>query len=198
MGLDTNVKGYSDQELLDRVASLDGFKGYPDDYWMIGISSNENEANVNDDKFYLFRGTEFIKVMSGTTNSGTYGLKNFKKWNPLGCFVIKTDQIIYDFWKTNQRHKGKMDAWRQNKPCHHYRDDDMDNIAEEQGRLYFGMCGINFHTQIYNKTKRFIRQFIGAWSVGCQCPNDVEDYYETLATVDPVQDTVTYAILKEF
>lgn len=201
-----NVRAYTDTELLKRVAMIEGFKGYPSDYWVIGIASNENGADMFDDKFYLFKGERFISVTSGTTNSGVYGLKNFRKWNNAGAFVIKLDQWIYDFWKTVDvvkgeriecKHKGRMRAWRQNKPCYHYRDNDGDKIAEQQGQLYFSMCGINFHTVTY-KLVEFVRKWIGGWSVGCQVPNRTKDYYEILDKVNPYQDTVSYCILEEF
>lgn len=193
----SNVRTYTDQQLLDRVVEIEGFKGIPEEFWLIGISSNEDESNVNDDKFYLFLGTSFVKVFTGTTNSGAYGLQNYSKWNRKGCFVMKTDQWIYDFWKTNQLHKGKMKAWRQNKPCYHYRDNNKDGKADETGKVFFAMCGINFHTQSY-KLKELVRRYIGGWSVGCQSPNDVFDYYDTLEKVNPHQPTITYCILKEF
>jgi hypothetical protein len=148
----SNVRNYTDEELLKRAASIEGFNGFPTDYWGIGVSSNENQPDVFDDKFYLFKGKEFIAVTSFTTNTGTYGLKNFQKWNKDGAFVIEKNQWIYDFWKcatyssSGKRryalHKGKMRAWRQNMPCRGYRDNDKDNIAEEKGKKVYGMFGI--------------------------------------------------------
>lgn len=193
----TNVKKYTDKQLLDKVKSLPDFRGIPSDYWLIGVSSLEDEYNVNDDKFYLFRGDRFVKTFSGTTNSGAYGLQNFAKWNRKGVFVIKTNQWIYDFWKTNQLHKGKMKAWRQNAKCYYYRDNDKDRKSEEKGAMYLGMCGINFHTQSY-KIIKLIKKYIGGWSTGCQSPNDILDYYETLKLVNPSQKFISYCILKEF
>ena len=193
----TNVKAYTDAQLLSKVKSLPDFNGIPKNYWLIGISSNEDETNINDDKFYLFKGKTFVKVFSGTTNSGLYGLKNFAKWNKKGVFVLKTNQWIYDFWKTNQLHKGKMKAWRQNKPCYHYRDGNKNGKSEEIGKLFFAMCGINFHTQSY-KIVELVKRYIGGWSTGCQSPYDIKDYYESLSIVDPVQEAVSYCILKEF
>ena len=193
----TNVKSYTDKQLLDRVKSLPDFTHIPDSYWLIGVQSNEDEFNVNDDKFYLYKGEKFIKTFTGTTNTGAYGLTNFAKWNMKGVFVLKTNQWIYDFWKTNKKHRGKMEAWKQNKPCYHFRDGNKNDKVEEIGEMYFGMCGINFHTQSY-KIINLIKQYIGGWSTGCQSPNNILDYYKTLDIVNPKQSTITYCILKEF
>jgi len=37
--------------------------------------------------------------MSGTTNSGSYGLLNYFKWNSKGDAVIKSDEIYYNVYK---------------------------------------------------------------------------------------------------
>jgi len=202
----TNVRGYTDEQLLNRVKSLNDFQGIPNNYWVLGVQSNENASNVFDDKFYLFHGEEFVKVFTGTTNTGTYGLKNFFKWNKKGAFVMKTNQWIYDFWKTHEtrngkrveaKHKSKMRAWRQNKPCFGFRDNNKNEKAEQIGKMVHGMFGINFHTITYNLTA-MVRKYIGGWSVGCQVANNTKQYYEVLDLVNPKQDTVTYCIIEEF
>ena len=111
----SNVKKYTDQQLLDRVSSLDTFKGFPANYWMIGVQSNEDAFNKFDDKFYLFKGTEFIMVTTGTTNAGAKGLQGFDSFGLPGTAVWKTDIIYYDLFKRGL-HKGKMDAYRQHQP----------------------------------------------------------------------------------
>jgi len=202
----SNVRSYTDEELLEKAASIKGFNGFPTDYWGLAVSSNENQPDVFDDKFYLFKGKEFIEVTSFTTNTGTYGLKNFKEWNKDGAFVIEKNQWIYDFWqcavtkngkRTHALHKGKMKAWRQNKPCWGYRDNDGDNIAEQIGKRVFGMFGINGHTVTY-KAVEMIKKLIGGWSVGCQVFNNTKDYYDIIDTVFENQDTISYCILEEF
>ena len=193
----TNVRGYTDKELLDRVKKIEGFKRIPKNYWLLGVASNENQADVYDDKFYLYHGQTFIKVVSGTVNTGTYGLLNFKKWNKKGTFVIKQDQWIYDFWKTNHMHKGKMKSFGQVKACEGYRDDNGNNIAEEGGKIIKGIFGINFHTVSY-KMAEIVKKFIGGWSVGCQVVNDTKKYYEIIDLVSGNQSTISYCIIKEF
>lgn len=202
----SNVRNYTDEELLNRVSSIDGFKGFPDEYWGIGVSSNEDQPDVFDDKFYLFKGKKFITVTSFTTNTGKYGLMNFKKWNNKGAFVIEKDQWIYDFWKTAvyvdgkrtyAKHKGRMKAWRQNKPCYGYRDSNMNDKAEQIGGRVYGMYGINFHTVTY-KLVEIVKKYIGGWSVGCQVVNDTKKYYDIIERVYENQDTISYCILEEF
>lgn len=195
--MSTNVRSYEDKELLDRVKSLPDFTHIPEDYWVLGVASNENHADVFDDKFYLFKGEEFIMVTSGTVNTGTYGLLNYKKWNSKGAFVIKQDQWIYDFWKTNHKHKGKMLSFGQVGRCYGYRDGDKDKTAEQQGEEVYGVFGINFHTVTY-KPVEIVKKLIGGWSVGCQVVNDTKKYNQIMKLVTNYQKKVSYCILTEF
>lgn len=193
---DNSVKGYRDQDLINRVTNLDSFVNMPEDYWILGVQSNEDTFNKFDDKFYLFRGYKFIKVLSGTTNAGKSGLKNYERYNKNGTFVIKTDEWYYGLWKFGY-HRGRMEALKQVRPIKGYRDNDRDNKSEEQGDMIEGMYGINFHTITYNKIKNFWRSLIGGWSVGCQVANDYDDYKIVLDLVKE-QDSITYCIIKEF
>lgn len=69
----TNVKNYTDQQILDKIKTLPKFKHFPTNYWIVGIRSNEDANDIFDDKFYFFKGEEFISVTSGTTNKGNKG-----------------------------------------------------------------------------------------------------------------------------
>ena len=66
----SNVRFYTDKQILDRVKSLPSFQFIPSDYWLCGIRSTEDKSDNYDDKFYLFKGEKFIMVTSGTTNPG--------------------------------------------------------------------------------------------------------------------------------
>lgn len=191
----SNVRSYTDKELLEKVASLDSFTGFPTDYWILGVQSKEDAFNIPDDKFYIFKGTEFIMVTTGTTNSGGYGIKNFFKWNRKGVFVVKTNEWFYDLW-ANGKHKRKMDALVQVNNILGYRDGDKDKFIEEEGKLIKGKFGINFHGMSY-KSKSFVKWLIGGWSVGCQVCNIGEDYYKILGLVKN-QKRISYCLLKEF
>lgn len=189
------VKSYSDTQLLNKAKSLPSFTVIPQGYWILGVQSEEDTYNVPDDKFYVFKGDTFIMVTSGTTNSGSYGLRMFSKWNKKGVFVIKTNEWYHGLW-ANGKHKRKMKALVQVNNVKGYRDGNKNKKIEEIGEMIEGKFGINFHTMSY-KYIRFIKELINGWSVGCQCPNNGEDYYRILDLVKD-QKTVTYCILKEF
>lgn len=192
----TKVKNYRDHQLINRVKSLPSFRGIPEGFWILGVQSNEDTYNRFDDKFYLFLGEKFITVVSGTTNAGTTGLKNYDRYNRNGVLVVKTNEWYYDLWKPGY-HRGRMPALRQNKPIKYFRDWNKNTSIEEIGEVREGMRGINFHTVLYQKNLSFIRKWIGGWSVGCQVVNNVGRYYRILDTVWH-QDTVTYCLIQEF
>jgi len=190
------MKGYTDKEILDRVKSLDTFTHIPIGYWCIGIQSQADEFNSFDDKFYLFKGERFIRVMTGTTNAGKNALEGYDKIGLSGAAVWKTDIIYYDLYSPG-KHKGRMDAWRQVKPIYYYRDADKDEKAEEEGELHHGVIYCNFHTNTYDKDNVSVRKLVGGWSYGCQVVNDQSGYNKTMSETHE-QKYITYALLKEF
>jgi len=192
----TNVKSYTDEQLLNRVAKIQGFNGYPEDYWVIGVQSNEDEFNKFDDKFYLFKGKEFIMVTSGTTNAGKSGLEGYDKYGLVGVAVWKTDIIYYNLFKRGL-HKGKMEAYRQDKPIYYYRDKDKDQKAEQVGELKHGIIYANMHGSTYNKGSNVVKADIGGWSIACQVYND-NDAYEKFLDITEGQKYLSYALIKEF
>jgi len=192
----SNVRGYGDKELLDRVKSLPSFKRIPKGYWILGVQSNEDETNKFDDKFYCFKGEKFICVSTGTTNAGINGLKGYDKYNKHGVAVVKTDEWYYGLWKYG-KHRGKMEALRQVKPIKYYRDGNKNDKIEEMGKMYEGIIGINFHCNTYSKTSEYVRELIGGWSLGCQVPNLVKIYYRIIGLCKN-QSNVSYCLIKEF
>ena len=46
----SNVKNYTDKQLLDRVMSLKSFTFIPAGLWLLFVRSNEDQNNVFDDK----------------------------------------------------------------------------------------------------------------------------------------------------
>ena len=103
------VRAYTDKQLLDKVKTLRNFKSIPSEHWILGVRSNEDTPNRFDDKFYLFKGEQFIAVASGTTNPGTLTLKQFEKVNKSGAAVVVADSWYYNLWKFG-KHNGKVDA----------------------------------------------------------------------------------------
>jgi hypothetical protein len=196
----SNVRSYTDKQILTRAKSTHGFKAIPTGYWLCGIRSTEDQSDNYDDKFYLFKGETFICVTSGTTNPGKWGLLNFATYNPQGCAVVKADEWYYDLW-TQGLHKGKMKAWVQFSDILFYRDNNKNDKSEEIGKVYKGKIGINFHTCTYEKEpgilKKFIGWIIGKWSEGCQVVNGAYDYYKIIELTF-VQPKMSYCLLKEF
>lgn len=133
--MSTKVKNYTNKELLDRVKSLSNFKSIPKEYWIIGVRSEEDTPNTYDDKFYLFKGEEFIEVTTGTTNPGTPALLGgWRKIKAKGAFVLKSDYWHYSLWRGGL-HKGKMKALVQVGTATGYRDNDDDKFSEEIGAM---------------------------------------------------------------
>ena len=194
--MSTKVRNYTTEQLLTRVAQLPSFTGFPSDYWILGVQSNEDTYNVFDDKFYLFRGKDFILVTTGTTNAGTTGLKNYTKYNSKGCAVIKTNEWFYGLWRYGL-HRGRMEALRQVRPIKHYRDGNKNNRAEQIGKLYNSIIYANFHTASYTQRVGVIRWLIGGWSVACQVVNNATKYYEIIRLCRK-QDSVSYCLIDEF
>ena len=191
----TNVRSYTDKQLLDKARSLKSFTGFPEGYWLLGIQSDEDKFNRSDDKFYLFKGEKFILVTSGTTNAGKTAMMGFEKYNKLGVAVIKTNQWYYDLWKAGL-HKGRMKALRQISPILHYRDNNKNTKIEEVGKVYNKIIYCNFHTNSYNRWTKLVRWVVGGWSACCQVANDPKKYYKILFLVK--NNKVSYCLLKEF
>lgn len=190
------VRNYTTAQLLEKVREIDGFKGYPQEYWLLGVRSNEDTANRFDDKFYLFLGEQFILVTSGTTNPGTPTLMQFEKVNKKGAAILNADKWYYNVWHFG-KHQGKVDALLQlGAPVEVYRDTDKDDDSEEQGVLDRGYFGINFHPNTY-KPSAPKTDVIGWWSAGCQVVNDVNTYKRIITMCKP-QKVVSYCLINEF
>lgn len=194
----TNVKNYTTDQLLDRVESLKSFKTIPVGYWIVGVRSEEDAPNKYDDKFYLFNGEEFVKVVTGTTNPGTPILEGgFLKYNRVGAAVVKSDEWYYNVWAYGL-HQGKMPALRQVGNFIVFRDGDKDNKSEETGVPITGSgYGINFHSISNDITVKKIGENIGGYSAGCQVCNNVEQYSMIINMIKN-QNRITYCLLKEF
>lgn len=206
MSLKTNVRGYSDKEILNRIAGLPSFKGYPKGYYIVAVQSLEDAFNRYDDKFYLYlnNGPEFSKdaslqkfilVTSGTTNAGANGLLKYDSYNKEGVAVLKTNEVYYNVWRYGL-HRGKMRALRQVRPFLISRDGDKDTKVEE-GNALPAIVGINFHFNSYDLNTKEIKEIIGGWSLGCQVLNIATDYNKIIDLCKPQKD-VSYILLKEF
>ena len=193
----TKVRAYTDKQIIDRVKSLASYKKTPKGYWICGIQSNEDTPNVMDDKFYVFFHNHFISVLTGTTNAGTYGLLNWKKWSKRGAAQIKPDEWYYDVW-TRGLHNGKVEALRQTGAFKVIRDNNNNSKSGDiEAWTWEKRRGLNFHPNTYSLNSTTKRWLIGRWSTGCQVVNDIPKY-KRLMSFTKGQNVFTYVLLKEF
>lgn len=149
----TNVRSYTDDQLLGRIEKLPSFKGWKKGVIDIWVRSNEDEYNKFDDKVYTFEclkdneRPKFIMVCSGTTNAGSQGLKHFEAYNKLGCAVLCDDLIVYNSHVYGLHGKTKYPAYIQSFTVGfpYTRDNDKDEKAENYGKIYTDRIGANCH-----------------------------------------------------
>lgn len=158
------MRKFNDQELIDRVEALPSFKGWYDGAYFVTVRSDADKFNEFDDRGFLYwlENGEYTFIMNAdiTTNTGAYGLKNFKDYNNLGAAVLKSDMMVYNSHGYGL-HKGKYPAYRQIKGFPYYRDGNRNNRAEEIGPEHGDPIGANVHKAGVNSTR------IGNWSVAC-------------------------------
>ena len=195
----SNVRILTDVEILEKIKSLPSFKALPNNYYIVGVRSLEDETNKFDDKFYIFQGEKFLTMTTGTTNPGAPVLKGgFLKYNKAGAAVVKSNEWYYDVW-TYGLHMGKMPALRQVGNILVYRDGDMDGKSEETGTPIKGAgYGINFHAATYDNNFKGLQENIGDWSAGCQVVNDKQKHLQLINTYFKNQPRTTYVLLKEW
>lgn len=197
--MSTKVRKYTTSELLAQVKKAGNYNGIPNDWWILGVRSNEDSYNVYDDKFYIFKGSVCHFVLTGTTNSGSYGILNFPKWNKKGVAHIKANEWYYNVWKRGL-HNGRMPALRQHGPFKVYRDGNktkaLGDVPKDSWSLEYNK-GLNFHANNYNLNSKTLTWLIGGWSTGCQVVNNVSGYKTFLEQSKP-QDTFTYCLIDEF
>lgn len=198
----TNVKAYTDDQLLQRVEEIGGKIPNVGKYLIIGVQSQEDAFNRFDDKFYVFDGHKFKQVSTGTTNAGRTALYFFRDYNLSGAAVWKTNEFYKDLYSRGyhrpSRKGGGMRGLRQRKPIKYYRDSDQDSYAEEQGALHEGIIWANMHGVDYNPYSTRVREMINGWSFACQVWNRMSDYRQMVNATWSRNKPVDYAILKEF
>jgi len=189
----SNVKSYTDRQIIERLPVCDGWHGLPGGILDVWVRSDEDEFDRFDDKVYTFDCTgdtpKFVMVCTGTTNAGAEGLKHFDKYNRLGCAVLKADEIVYGSHVFG-KHKGKYDAYRQAKGFPYFRDNDKDNRAEEIGKVYDDIIYANCHKAGWFSTR------IGGWSVACLVRNQQSQFDAWMRFMN--RRPLTVAILKEW
>lgn len=179
-----NVRQYTDEELLTHAKITKGFKLIPSDYWLKMVRSKEDAKDSFDDKFYLFKGEEFVFATSGTTNKGDKGTAvilpgwNYQKWG-------------------RGKHKGKMEAYVQIAGVDFSRDFTVDGKTNPTSPVSNTIIGVNIHAADYDLTKKIVKVNIGGWSEGCLVWNNIPDYVKFLALTKG-QQKMTVCLVDEF
>jgi hypothetical protein len=181
----SNVKSYTDKQLLDRVKGLKSYKSIPSDMWLLFVRSNEDGNNIFDDKCYIFKGSAFQYVTSCTTNKGNKGTA-----------VMEADQWNYDSYAYG-KHRGKMEALRQIKGVPYRRDYTKDGKTNPTTAVMTDLIFLNIHGATYNKGSQQVATQIGGWSEGCLVLNNNPEY-ERMVKMAKDQPRVSIVLLNEF
>lgn len=194
----TNVRIYTDLELIQKVESLPTFKGWKKGVTDIWVRSNEDAFNEFDDKVYTFECSEdgvrpkFIGVCSGTTNAGEDGLLKFDtKYKLKGCAVLCANVIVYDshvYGLHKKQYAAYVQSFKVGFP--YTRDSNRNKKAENYGEVFTNRIGANCHKAGKASTQ------IGGWSIACLVRNVEDEYNKWLDFMN--RRPLTVAILDEF
>ena len=191
------MRSFTDKEVLDRVAGLSTFKGFPNGVMDVWIRSTADQFDSFDDKAFTYecygdaKTPKFIMARNGTTNAGSYGLLHFDKYNHDGCAVLKSDVIVYDSHAYGLHH-GKP-AYREVKGFPYFRDPNKNHRAEEVGKERTDIIGANIHRAGQNST------VINNWSTGCLVTANLQKFLQFLAYMKSKGNPpLTVCILKEW
>ncbi len=161
---------------------------------LIGIRSQETQANSFDDSFYLIYPDEDnhrkVEAFPITTDPGKYWLEN--PINAKGTAILVPNQ--YKNTYTIGLHGGKYKALVQQQPVKVWRDNTKDTVLDSFGEIYEGFFGINIHRS-NAKSESFQ---VDKWSAGCQVFKKVKDFNFLMETCEKSnQKEFTYTLLEE-
>jgi hypothetical protein len=196
--MNTNVRSYTDQQIIDRVEQLVSFQGWQRGKFDIWIRSNEDEFDKFDDKVYSFEVKNtgekpiFAMVCSGTSHAGSKGLKEYDtKYGNTRCAVLASDVIIYNSHYYG-KHKEQYYAYRQGKPFPYFEDTNKDKKVDETGKLVLNKSiGANCHAAGESSTQ------IGGWSIACLVRNVKTQFVKWMDWMDK-SEHLTVCILREW
>lgn len=181
------MKSYTQEALKGKFHQF-GFK-WPD-FHLIGIRSKADVPNEFDDLFYAISGAT-MKEYKGTTNDGTFYLKN--PLNPKGAALLVADKQYIDTYQIGQHHD--QIAFVQIKAVTVHRDNNKDLKSDETKVLDTGFFGLNIHR--YNKD--YALKFIDKGSAGCQVFYDPKQFEEFKAAFIATKlKYLTYTLLHEY
>ena len=193
------MRTFTDNEVLDRISGLDTFQGFPNGPMDVWIRSQEDKFDVFDDKAFTYecygagQTPKFIMGRQGTSNAGSYYLVDHLE-NPLGCAVLKSDEIVYESHRFGYHHHNPNNpAYVEMKGFPYFRDPNRNHKAEEIGPEYDDVIGANIHhagahsTIIYN------------WSAGCLVTSELSKFQAFMLYMKSQgYPLLTVCILKEW
>jgi len=181
------MNNYTVNELQDRFKVL-GYKWIS--FQLIGIRAKDYAPNTFCDKF-IFINSGRVYRFDSTTRPGSYYLLHLL--NPKGAAVLKPGQYL-DSW-TLGLHKNEYLAWVQTKPVTVFRDNNLNDSAEEVGFEDTGLFGIDIH-----RSNQFsISKLVDKYSAGCQV---FADPFQFNSFIDICKGSglksFSYTLLEEF
>jgi hypothetical protein len=188
------MRKFTDKEVLERVAGLPTFRGFPTGPMDVWIRSKADVFDTFDDMAFTYecfgdrKPPAFVMARGGTTNAGSYGLLHFDKYNHAGCAVLKSNVIVYDSHVYGS-HK-RQPAYVQAKAFPYFRDRNRNRRAEEVPPEFNDIIGANVHRAGQNST------VIKNWSTACLVTANLTKF---LAWLDHMKKRpLTVCILKEW
>ena len=194
------MRKFTDKEVFEKLRTLKGFEKRSKELpLLVGVQSLEDKFDAFDDKFFLYdENNRFMIGISGTTNAGSTGLKDFLRWNPKGTGIWATN-YFYPKCFGHGFTKGQ-ECLRLITQIYHYRDNNKNDKVEEKGQLYKSNTLAHFHGIDFDNSLNLSKKVatrIGGYSVMCQVANVQKDYAKVVNFVKPYE-YCDYAILKEW
>ena len=143
---------YTESQIIQKVKQLEGYQGIPQEYWLCFIRINEADQKPNEfnDVVYLMKGQKIVLTSTCTTTPGLPALRGgFRKYNKAGAAVLKANIWMNKSFSSGL-HNGRMKCLRQVKDLYAYRDNDLDDVAEQLGKPTLGMWHTNIHAATYD------------------------------------------------
>lgn len=188
----SNVRNYSDKELLERLAGLPSFDGSLEGKIDIWVRSLEDEYDRFDDKVYSFEDGKFKMVCSGTSNTGSFGLKHFETYNSSGVAILKSEEFVrHSHFRGFHKGRRNHPAYIQRLGFPYYRDANKDNKSDEKGVIHNDIIGANCHRADDNSAVFTIKNY----SVACLVRNIPSEYRAWLRYMG--SSLLSVAIIKE-
>ena len=193
------MRTFTDKEVLDRIAGLTTFTGFPKGPMDVWVRSKADKFDVFDDKAFTYecygpgKTPKFVMGREGTTNAGSYYLVDHLV-NPLGCAVLKSNAIIYGSHRFGYHRKQKNNpAYVQQKQYPYFRDGNRNHRAEEIGPVYHDVIGANIHHAGVNSN------LIRNWSAGCLVTANLSKFQAFMLYMKSLgYPELTVCILKEW